>query len=67
LKESLAIELLEQGMLEGAEERERRVVGMRQKVSGANDPTTLVSVSNLAMIYQRQGKYELAMRLQEAA
>src|SRR4051794_31196599 len=53
----------EAGMYGVAEQVDRQALGIREKVLGLEHPSTLPSVSILALLMQFQGKYEEAERM----
>ncbi|KAK3620567.1 hypothetical protein LTR22_025543 [Elasticomyces elasticus] len=57
----------EKGKYEAAEEMNRRALKGREKALGSEHPSTLASVSNLALVLMSQGKYEAAEEMNRRA
>ncbi|KAL6406226.1 Kinesin light chain [Ilyonectria robusta] len=51
------------GRYKEAEQMNRRALNAREKVFGREHPSTLTSISNLALVLQHQGKYEEAEQM----
>ncbi|KAK3613079.1 hypothetical protein LTR22_028314, partial [Elasticomyces elasticus] len=57
----------EQGQYKAAEEMNRRALKGYEKALGPEHPSTLTSVSNLALVLKSQGKYEAAEEMNRRA
>jgi tetratricopeptide (TPR) repeat protein len=63
IRETLGITLRELGVYGDATPHAERAVEIRRAALGDEDPNTLVSMANLALLYKVQSKYEEAERL----
>ena len=61
---NFAVVMKENGNWNNAEQLEVQVMGMRQKLLGAEHPDTLRSMGNIAVTYRNQGKWIEAEQLQ---
>jgi len=58
-----AVQFINMGQISNAEGMYRRALEGYEMALGANHPSTLTSVGNLALVLQNQGKYEVAEKM----
>ncbi|KAK0752902.1 Tetratricopeptide repeat-domain-containing protein, partial [Schizothecium vesticola] len=55
------------GKYKEAEQIHRQALQLKEKVLGKEDPDTITSMSNLALVLDNQGKYEEAEQIDRQA